>query len=148
MESNPGEQNRRPCFFDFIVPVILVLTSYYIPFLELRDAVGMVQTDWQSTAGGGWTAEGALLVETSLFLYSATFGALVLFINQRWIRSRWLAVASLLGIGLLCCLFLAGTFPFSMRQPLAILIMEANLIWAPGISQCVMLPLVSSPGSW
>ncbi len=110
----PAPENRTGlhAFFDYIVPVLLVLTSYYIPFLEVRDAVWMIENDWTlAPSVGSWTAEGAVLVEAVLFLYSAAFGALVLFINQRWIRSRWLATASLIGVGLLCSLFLFNALP-------------------------------------
>jgi uncharacterized membrane protein len=109
----PENKTGLHAFFDFIVPVLLILTSYYIPFLESRDAILRVEGIWAADpATGDWKTEGAILIETVLFLYSAAFGALILFINQRWIRNRWLAVLSLIGIGLLCCLLLIGALPF------------------------------------
>lgn len=106
----PENRTGLHAFFDYIVPVLLILTSYYIPFLEVRDAVWMMENDW-SFPVGAWGEEGALLIEAILLLYTATFGALVLFINQRWIRNRWLATASLIGIGLLCCHLLMAGLP-------------------------------------
>lgn len=94
------------------MPVLLLLTSYYIPFLELRDGLWKLQSEWPASRSGiAIEEEGALLVTAVLFLYTEVFGVTVLFLNQRWIKNRWLATASLVGIALMCGYLLLATLP-------------------------------------
>jgi len=104
----PENRTGPNTFFDFVVPVLLLLTSYYIPFLEVRDALWKWESSWSSGYG---IENGELLLIAVLFLYTEVFGATVLFLNQRWIKNRWLATASLAGIALLCGYLLIAVLP-------------------------------------
>jgi uncharacterized membrane protein len=109
--------NRRPkwsvpatartqfhAFYDYIVPVFLLIASYFVPFLELTETISDLQINWLE--------KHFLVFNVAVnFLYAAVYGVLVMFINQRWIRNRLLAAASLTGILILCANLLMATMP-------------------------------------
>ncbi len=85
------------------------MTSFYIPFLEIRDQVQQLDADWLVTNNRLYRdGEGWQLGISILFLYSTLYGILVMYINQRWIRNRWLASVSLSGVIILCFNLFAG----------------------------------------
>lgn len=99
-------------FYDFIVPVLLFMTSFYIPFLEVRDEVQQLDAELLVNNSRRYPDGGAMPFSiTTLFLYTILYAILVMFINQRWIRNRWLASVSLCGIILLCAILLVQVLP-------------------------------------
>lgn len=83
----PENRSGWTVFFDYMVPAILLTCSYSLLFMELRA--------WLWDFGA---AQNELRVESILFVYSLTYGAIIMFLNERWLHNRWLANASLGGI--------------------------------------------------
>ncbi|WP_276480904.1 DUF2339 domain-containing protein [Paraflavitalea pollutisoli] len=89
----PENRSGWTAFFDYMVPAILLACSYSLFFVELRDNL------WDQDTHND------LRVKSILFLYSLTYAFVVMFLNERWIRNRWLASASLVGVLILAILF-------------------------------------------
>lgn len=82
-KTQPENRSGWTAFFDYMVPAILLAVSYCLLFLEVRAAL------WEATP------QNELYTDNILFLYSLVYCVLVMFFNDRWIRNRWLASASL-----------------------------------------------------
>lgn len=98
------ERTQFHAFYDYIVPVFLLIASYFVPFFEMTEALDALEANWRGEHFRAFAV-------TVYFLFAAVYGALVLFINQRWIRNRLLAAASLTGILLLCANLLMAAMP-------------------------------------
>lgn len=98
-------------FFDYMVPALLLITSYSVFFLEIRDQLWlldkMVVTDKKMVSNG----EFGLFTTAILFLYATVYGILVIYINQRFARNRWLAIGSPGGIAIVCFYLLMSAMP-------------------------------------
>ncbi|MDF2189732.1 DUF2339 domain-containing protein [Paraflavitalea sp. CAU 1676] len=91
-QYRPKEENRSgwTAFFDYLVPTLLFMFGYMLFYLETRDFA------WQMVANGWGKING--LVRSVLFIYTNVYGLAVLMINQRWLRNKWLASASIAGL--------------------------------------------------
>lgn len=114
-KKKPGvaaaDKTQFHAFFDYIVPALLLITSYSVFFLELRDQLWLLEkrvaTDKKMVLNG----EFGLFTTAILFLYATVYGILVIFINQRFARNRWLAIASLGGIIIVGLYLLLSAMP-------------------------------------
>lgn len=107
-----AERTQFHAFYDYIVPVLLLITSYSVFYLELRDKLWQLEgnsvTSYKKMLLYG---EYGLFTTAILFLYMTVYGILVIYINQRFARNRWLATASLGGTAVLGFLLLANALP-------------------------------------
>lgn len=91
-------------FYDYCVPVLLLIVAYWVPFCKMTDMLTNWQHNWQEAH---WQAfRGSLN-----FLFDAICLALLLFMNLQWIRNGRLAVASMAGILIVGFNLLATVMP-------------------------------------
>lgn len=105
-------QTQFHAFYDYFVPVLLILVSFSIPFIELSQYFAQMENNgpWY-TDKYPWEEEPHVWGVAMLFLYSLVYGGVVIYANQRWIRSKWLTVFSLAGIAILWAHLLVVALP-------------------------------------
>ncbi|NII27462.1 DUF2339 domain-containing protein [Pseudoflavitalea sp. X16] len=107
-----AERTQFHAFFDYIVPALLLITSYSVFYLELRDELWLlensVETNKKLVLSGN---EFGLFTTAILFLYMTVYGILFIYINQRFVRNRWLATVSPGGVAVVGFLLLMYAMP-------------------------------------
>jgi uncharacterized membrane protein len=91
-------------YYDYVVPVLLLIVSYFIPFCEVNDGLSVLK---ENKSGQSHRAFDIVIN----FFYAAVYGIVLMFINQRWIRNRWLGGISLTGILILSANMLFSAMP-------------------------------------
>lgn len=88
-------------FYNYGLPVIFLVTSYFVFQVEIYLYFNQLEGSATDTLhSGAWNYFSKISFIVSL-LYAMVFNIVLLLINQRWVRNRILATASLLGIALL-----------------------------------------------
>ncbi len=100
-------------FYDYAVPVLCLASAYFAFLLEVQGYFIKVSHQFHGADGsfGPWGSEVSLFNIVTLLLYSMVFTALVIFINQQWVRNKSLAMASLAAIALLVVILLISGLP-------------------------------------
>lgn len=100
-------------FYDYAVPVLFLLTGYFVFLLEIQGYFQQVAHLLHGSDGsfGPWGSEISSFTLIVSLLYSMVFVALVIFINLQWIKNRQLGSIFLLCIPMLAVILLLHGLP-------------------------------------
>ena len=102
-------------FYDYGLPVIFLLTSYFVfqgeIYLYFKQLEGS-ELDALHSGVGAYFGKISFIVS---LLYAMVFNIVLLLINQRWVRNKLLAVVSLIGIALIMIVLLTQALPVLNR---------------------------------
>jgi uncharacterized membrane protein len=108
--SLPG-QNFYRSYLPYIITVFFFLVTYLVFFLEILAYFSQVSATiagsrslWRADAVDGFR-------DTVILLYSMVFVAIIVFINQRWVKSIEMSTAALAAIGILAMVLLTRGLP-------------------------------------
>lgn len=90
-------------FYDYALPVIFLVTTYFIFHIEISGVFNLLGKDARYY-------EVASFEFIVLLLYSMVFNSIVIIVNRRWVRNTALAQVSLAGIAILMIVLLSQGF--------------------------------------